>query len=639
MNYLVKGCKTFRQQDSRWGNLGYVRAPYFMSNAGCGATAIADIIVSNPKYKNRTPKNVRKWLLKHNQVLNGQGTRWNGIPEALRAYGFKAKEYATMTGLWEELKKGNRCGVLLFSKGTRGGVTWTTQGHYVAFTGYKVVNGRHYLYTRDPNGNRNNDGWHCYETTMTGLVFKVWACHLAKVTETTSCNVAKVAEKRAEEHHKYKRGGWSWTTGLECHAFCGLVFRECGYEWVYQIFRKKGFYNKFYTKDYLGDYLFEFNKKGVTKSKLLPGDILITSKTTHHSAIYIGDGKCAEAVGTGTRVKAIGTRFHYAYRIPGCAENKGKTKPTKKEPAKVTTPAKKEPVTTSKKLKGFDISYWQGKISKANFEKAKKAGYSFVIIRIGYNKELNKDSVFENNYKNAISAGLKVGVYYYSTALRVTQAEKEAKFTLKILDGRKLTYPVFIDFEDKTQAKLGKALSKKICESFCKIIENAGYPCGVYASYDFLTNRIGAIDKKYYVWLAQYPKATYKGRYELHQYSSTTPVSGIGSNIDVDTSELSGGNYPAKKKEEKKTEKKKTTKKRVYPELPKKGYFQMGDKGVNVKRLQTLLNKAGFKVGEVDGIYGDKTASAVRRLQKKYKLVSDGLCGKKTIEALKKALK
>lgn len=342
-------------------------------------------------------------------------------------------------------------------------------------------------------------------------------------------DVVAYAKKRAKENHKYKVGGRSWKTAVDCHGFTGLCFGDCGYPDIKARVTKKGAHKKFNTKEYLGDYLIQYNKKGLNVKKLLPGDIVYRKNKTmpgHHSAIYVGDGKVAEAVKSGTRVAKITKKFTYAYRIP--AKKKAVTKTTTK---KATT-------KKSTKIKGIDISYWQGKISKANFQKALKAGWKFAIIRIGYNRTLRKDSVFENNYKNATAAGMKVGVYWYSTAITVDQAKAEAKYALKILDKRKLSYPIFIDFEDPSQANLGKKKSKDICEGFCKVIEKAGYKAGVYASYNYLTNKISPIDKKYYVWLAQYPKATYKGRYEMHQYSSTTKVEGIGEKVDVDISTI-----------------------------------------------------------------------------------------------------
>lgn len=282
---------------------------------------------------------------------------------------------------------------------------------------------------------------------------------------------------------------------------------------------------------------------------------------------------------------------------------------------------------------GFDISYYQGKNDKATFKKAWDDWNDFVIIRLGYNRTLNKDSTFEANYRGATATKLKVGIYYYSTAITVDDAKREANYVLARLNGRKLTYPVFIDFEDPCQANLGKALSRKICEAFCKIIEAAGYQAGVYASYNFLKNKMDPISDKYYVWLAQYPKSTYTGRYEIHQYSSTEKVAGFGK-IDADISKWLAGVYPkSKKTEPKKDESKKEI---VYPAIPKRGYFVKGDKGENVKRLQKVLNDKGFDCGKVDGVVGDKTLGAIKKLQKKAGLRADGLFGKITLAALKK---
>ena len=78
------------------------------------------------------------------------------------------KEQSTMNDAFKVMAKGHMA-VILFRGGTRGGITWTTGGHFLAATGYKVENGKHYLYMRDPGG-RDHDGWYCYETTMRGLI-------------------------------------------------------------------------------------------------------------------------------------------------------------------------------------------------------------------------------------------------------------------------------------------------------------------------------------------------------------------------------------------------------------------------------------------------------------------------------------
>lgn len=64
-----------------------------------------------------------------------------------------------------------------------------------------------------------------------------------------------------------------------------------------------------------------------------------------------------------------------------------------------------------------------------------------------------------------------------------------------------------------------------------------------------------------------------------------------------------------------------------------KNWIEYGDKGNNVKTLQTKLNKVGYKL-EVDGICGNATVAAIKDFQTKYNLAVDGQAGKNTITKL-----
>lgn len=347
-----KKCKNFRQADSRWGRKTYPSRPYYMTGSGCGPTACADLIVTNPKYKKLTPTKTRNYMVKHGYAVRGQGTAWAGIGACLKAYGFKVQQHSSVSSFFKEMKKPGRKAIILFRGGSRGGVCWTLGGHFVACSGMTIKNKKHYLYTLDP-GPRHNDGWHAYETTMKGLVLQLWTCYLPstkkttkkttkkatkkttkktttkKTTSTGLTAVAAYAKKRAKEKHAYKVGGRSWKTAVDCHSFTSLCFEDCGYKTIAKKIRKNGAHKKFYTKDYLGDYVVQHNSKGVNVKKLLVGDIVYRRNKTmpgYHSAIYVGNGKIAEAVKKGTRVSKITKAFTYAVRIPASAKDKPKAK-------------------------------------------------------------------------------------------------------------------------------------------------------------------------------------------------------------------------------------------------------------------------------------------------------------------------
>jgi len=59
-----------------------------------------------------------------------------------------------------------------------------------------------------------------------------------------------------------------------------------------------------------------------------------------------------------------------------------------------------------------------------------------------------------------------------------------------------------------------------------------------------------------------------------------------------------------------------------------------GSTGNEVIQIQKKLKHWGYYKGEIDGIYGSKTKNAVEKFQKNNGLISDGIAGKKTLEAM-----
>lgn len=70
------------------------------------------------------------------------------------------------------------------------------------------------------------------------------------------------------------------------------------------------------------------------------------------------------------------------------------------------------------------------------------------------------------------------------------------------------------------------------------------------------------------------------------------------------------------------------------------GVYRVGSKGAAVKQIQNALNAANFKCGAADGVYGAKTADAVRRFQSMYAgLKADGIFGPNTKKKLAEVLR
>ena len=161
-----------------------------------------------------------------------------------------------------------------------------------------------------------------------------------------------------------------------------------------------------------------------------------------------------------------------------------------------------------------------------------------MIIRIGYGQyESQKDEKFERNYEGFRDVNIPVGVYLYSYAKSVNDARKEAEVTLKWLNGRELNLPVYYDIEDKSQINLGKNTLTSMCEAFCDEIEKGGYWAGVYTNKYFFTTYLDYVklQDKYTIWVAQYNDTnTYRGKYDMWQYTSSGKVNGISGNVDMD---------------------------------------------------------------------------------------------------------
>lgn len=183
--------------------------------------------------------------------------------------------------------------------------------------------------------------------------------------------------------------------------------------------------------------------------------------------------------------------------------------------------------------RGIDISWVQGEV---DWETLSQSGIDFVIIRCGRGDidgtGPKEDNWFYRNIENANKYGIDAGVYFYSYAETVEQAEKEAEFMLEILKGYTITYPVVLDMEED----IGKKDMTELAEAFLEVTAEGGYYPMLYSYRNMLDSHFSdELKEKYAIWVARLkhkPETDYD--YQIWQYSHTGKIVGIEGNVDFD---------------------------------------------------------------------------------------------------------
>ncbi len=196
---------------------------------------------------------------------------------------------------------------------------------------------------------------------------------------------------------------------------------------------------------------------------------------------------------------------------------------------------------------GIDVSKYQ---SGLDWNKIKKTGVSFVIIRIGYRGygaegKLVKDPMFEEHFTNARNAGLKVGVYFFTQAMNEAEAQEEAEACNWALNGRMLDYPIFYDTEASTAPGgtgradgLGVEDRTKCAIAFCERVKELGYKPGVYASTTWYRKRVdyNTLRSRYTIWNAHYGVSASPIGCDMWQGTEKARINGYSGELDANIS-------------------------------------------------------------------------------------------------------
>lgn len=201
---------------------------------------------------------------------------------------------------------------------------------------------------------------------------------------------------------------------------------------------------------------------------------------------------------------------------------------------------------------GIDVAKYQGTI---DWEDVAASGVDFAMVRLGYRGlvegEITEDTNARYNLQEAARAGLKLGAYFFSTAITKEEAIEEANWVADFLAPYPITYPVAYNCEgfddpENRQYSLSRRERTDIALAFLKQIEKRGYEAMFYASKNEMEENtkweVTRIEGDYKIWVAQYPElpypqteqSSYSRVHQMWQFTREGKVPGIPVGVDVD---------------------------------------------------------------------------------------------------------
>ncbi len=194
--------------------------------------------------------------------------------------------------------------------------------------------------------------------------------------------------------------------------------------------------------------------------------------------------------------------------------------------------------------KGIDVSKYQGDI---NWRKVAQDDVDYAFIRLGirgYTEgEIMEDETFEDNINGALDNDIDVGIYFFTQATSVAEAEEEAKYVLDAIEPYDVTYPIVLDVEAVSNKNgrtnnLTKEERTEYCIAFCEMIKNAGYTPMIYGNLKTFMLMLDMEQlEEYDKWFAYYDSEVYfPYDFKVWQYTDSGSVYGIDGDVDLNIS-------------------------------------------------------------------------------------------------------
>lgn len=188
-----------------------------------------------------------------------------------------------------------------------------------------------------------------------------------------------------------------------------------------------------------------------------------------------------------------------------------------------------------------DISHW----NKVNLELLKQnnkhiTGIMIKCCQADDEGDMILDSKFDEFYSIAIAVGLDVGCYMYSVARTKEQMIQECNDFLQIIEGKKFTLPIVVDFEE--QWHYDKSILNQVIQIAGSMVEEKGYYYASYLNKSLYSLVNPEVRQQYATWIADWEylslnlKIQKWGQFTdicMIQYGTTEHPIGAYSTIDM----------------------------------------------------------------------------------------------------------
>ncbi|MBR1830202.1 MAG: glycoside hydrolase family 25 protein [Atopobiaceae bacterium] len=188
------------------------------------------------------------------------------------------------------------------------------------------------------------------------------------------------------------------------------------------------------------------------------------------------------------------------------------------------------------RLFGIDVSEWNAQI---DWERVQADGVEFAILKCGGSDWIGggcyADSEFVRNAKECERRGIPYGVYFFSTADNAFEAAIEAKFVSTMLVGLNPSLPIFLDLElEELSDPECAGLLTEVSQTFCGIMEAAGWHPGIYASYSWWEYLlVDPCFDNWAKWIAAYDGTFDHEGAQCWQFSHSGWIDGIDWPVDL----------------------------------------------------------------------------------------------------------